>query len=115
MGALMPSRSQDWVDVTPIVAVCSDLFGMFLYCIVLYCIVLYCIVLYCIVLYRIVLYCIILYWFFIVLYCILWQHPLIFTTKITVFIHVHCPKSTGFVWSKYANIKTVIKYVSSIK
>merc|ERR1711955_27167 len=53
MGALMPSRSQDWVDVTPIVAVCSDLFGMFLFCTLLYCIVLYCIVLYCIVLYRI--------------------------------------------------------------
>merc|ERR1712176_1662686 len=46
LWALMPSRSQDWVDVTPIVAVCSELFGMFLFCTVLYCIVLYCIVLY---------------------------------------------------------------------
>merc|ERR1712034_57620 len=56
LWALMPSRSQDWVDVTPIVAVCSELFGMFLFCTVLYCIVLYCIVLYRIVLYRTVLY-----------------------------------------------------------
>merc|ERR1712050_627445 len=51
LWTLMPSRSQDWVDVTPIVAVSSELFWMFLFCTVLYCIVLCCIVLYFALLY----------------------------------------------------------------
>merc|ERR1712105_289545 len=57
LRAPIPFRSQDWVDVTPIVAVSSELFGMFSFCTVLYCIVLYYTVLYCIVLYCTLLNC----------------------------------------------------------
>merc|ERR1712041_533 len=87
LWALKPSRSQDWVDVTPIVAVSSELFWMFLICTVLDCIVLY-----CIVLYRIVLYCTVFYFTVlccIVLYCTLLNCSGCFHSILTIYLAIY--------------------------